>query len=233
MNIDSSQSGDNAVPAGFYRRILQELQPRMTLLNLGCGSLFTFESLAHDHGIDHVVSVDLQTPDKIPKFVTFLNRDVESAIDFGSEFDVVTFFEVIEHVDKTDELLRNCYNALKPNGVLAFSFPNLASAYSRFELLLGLQPHVLEVSNENAVFGSGLPGRMNNPTGVSIHHIRGITHRAMRELVAYHGFVVERAHGVSMKRMNLFNAFPTLAPNNIFICRKLADSVKESEAPQA
>ena len=45
------------------------------------------------------------------------------------------------------------------------------------KLLCGFQPHVLEASNDYANFGSGAFGRWNNPSGVPVHHIRGITHR--------------------------------------------------------
>ena len=70
----------------------------------------------------------------------FLVKSIEDECYFEKKFDVITFFEVIEHIDKTDILLKNCFNNLKDDGFLIFSFPNLASIYSRIELMLGLQP---------------------------------------------------------------------------------------------
>ncbi len=71
-------------------------------------------------------------------------------------------------------------NNLKDDGLLICSLPNLASIYARIELLLGFQPHVLEVSNVYGNFGTGIFGKLNNPPGVSIHHIRAFTHKAIK-----------------------------------------------------
>jgi len=114
----------------------------------------------------------------------------------------------------------NCYERLRVGGQLVFSVPNLASIYGRIELLMGFQPHVLEVSNSYANFGTGLFGRLNNPTNKPVHHVRGITYRAMREMVSYWGFVVERVVPYDYRLGRLCKAFVGVAPVNIFVCRK-------------
>lgn len=221
------QSGGNAVPEHYYSEALRAVSVGCNLLNLGCGNRFTFERMAHVRGASRIVSIDRLGLEEgsIPPFVRFIEADIEQplleSIDLQPEsFDLVTFFEVIEHIDETDQLIRTCYDYLSPSGLLIFSFPNLASIYGRLELLCGLQPHILEVSNENGTLGGGLPGRMNNRTGDSIHHIRGITTRAMKALVGLHGFEMVSAHGLSMGPIPWPSRIIGLAPQNVFVCQK-------------
>lgn len=117
-------------------------------------------------------------------------------------------------------LLKNCLNNLKDDGVLILSFPNLASIYSRIELLLGFQPHNLEVSNEVSNLGTGIFGKFNGGRGLPIHHIRGITHRAMKDLLGIHGFKVVKMFGYEYRFKKLFYYFPSIAPVNVFVCKK-------------
>jgi len=99
--------------------------------------------------------------------IKFFEQNVEKLFNLDSKVDVVTFFEVIEHIDETDILLQNCYNNLKDDGLLICShdgllicsLPNLASIYAWIELLLGFQPHVIEVSNVCSNFGTGIFGK--------------------------------------------------------------------------
>ncbi|HOV97471.1 MAG TPA: hypothetical protein PLW49_00430, partial [bacterium] len=89
-----------------------------------------------------------------------------------------------------------------------------------FELMLGFQPHILEVSNERANFGTGIFGKLNNRGNRPIHHIRGITHRAMKEMLEFNGFEIIKAIGYEWRLKKLFYYFPSIAPVNIFICLK-------------
>lgn len=228
MNL---QDGDNNLNRGYYEIILNYVKQGQSLLNLGCGIFFNFEKFLYKKKNIKPVCVDiidisklgLQKPDCIDDF---LIKSVEDEFILENKFDVVTFFEVIEHIDKTDILLKNCFNNLKDDGMLIFSFPNLASIYSRIELMFGFQPHILEISNEQANLGTGILGKLNNPNNKPIHHIRGITNKAMKEMVGFHGFRIEKMFGHSnkFKNSNIFNKIfyymPSLAPANIFVCRK-------------
>jgi SAM-dependent methyltransferase len=216
------QSGSNDIPLFFYQKTFRYIKDDISLLNLGCGNRFNFENEVKKIRKVSITSCDINNPEKIPESVDqFKNVDVENLVTFEKKFDLVTFFELIEHIDNTDVLLQNCYQNLKEDGLLIFSFPNLSSFYSRVELLLGFQPHILEASNGKANFGMGLFGRLNNPGNQSIHHIRGITTRAMKEMVQYHGFEVVKIMGGSLNNMKFFNAIYQLAPQNIFVCRKV------------
>lgn len=222
MKVTSKQSGDADIPDPFYLKAIPFVGDAGSLLNLGCGERFNFERLLKQvsPGI-RVTSVDQLEFAEQPSCVDeYVRSDLEKPLTLGS-FDAVTFFEIIEHLDNTDNLLNTCFANLKEGGTLVFSFPNLSSIYSRIELLLGYQPHILEVSNQAGHFGTGIFGKLNgNQPHESIHHIRGITNRAMKELVQFHGFELVRVLGASTSRIRLFNGLPSLAPVNIFVCRK-------------
>lgn len=207
---------------GVYEMALQHIHPGGSVLNLGSGIAFNFEKIATSQKKLKVTCVDIYVPRKLPKYVSdFKVQNVEDEFLLDKKFDTVTFFELIEHIDKTDTLLINCYNNLKDDGLLIFSFPNLSSIYGRLELLLGYQPHVLEVSNLRGPFGMGIFGKINYPWGSSLHHIRGITTKAMKELLEYHNFSVVNILGYSDRLKGLFKLFPYLAPLNVMVCKKV------------
>ncbi len=222
MSFSGKQSGDIDIPDEFYFKALEFISEAGSVLNLGCGERFNFERLLRQHKPSvRIVSVDRGDGTNKPGYVDeYVQGNLEKPMNIG-QFDAVTFFEIIEHLDNTDNLLKTCFSNLKTGGTLIFSFPNLSSIYSRIELLLGFQPHILEVSNQAGHFGTGIFGRINgNQPHEAIHHIRGITHKAMKELVQFHGFSIVRIMGASTNRIKIFNGFPSIAPVNIFVCRK-------------
>jgi len=217
------QGEDNPLSQELYKPAVQQIEDHKLVLNLGCGVLLNFEKyLARNRDVT-IHCCDIHSPrvtaDECEN-INFFIQNVEEPFKLDLSFDIVTFFELIEHIDKTDILLQNCYNALKPNGLFICSFPNLASIYSRLELLLGYQPHVLEVSNVNANFGTGLFGKMNNSTAAPVHHIRGITMKAMKEMLMYFGFDIVKVYGYDHRLKHLLRYIPSLAPVNLFIVRK-------------
>jgi len=206
----------------FYSHTFPYIKENDAVLNLGCGLNFNFEKALLKKKKVHITCIDIIASINKPKFIDeYIVQSVENKFKFKKKFDVITFFELIEHIDKTDVLLKNCFDNLKKGGYFICSVPNLASIYCRIELLFGLQPHILEVSNEQGNFGSGIFGRLNNPSKDSIHHIRGLTYRAMRELLIYHHFKIEKVIGASVTPIKIFSYFPALSPGNIYICKKL------------
>jgi len=217
------QGADHDFYYGFDQFVVDLISSGSRILNLGSGIVFNFERLLSEQKKVYISSCDIVPPANKPCFINdFIVQSVEEEIKFNKGgFDVVTFFELIEHIDKTDVLLRNCHTLLKDDGRLIFSFPNLASVYARVELLLGFQPHILEVSNERSDLGTGFFGRLNCSWGtVPLHHIRGITYKAMRGLLSYHGFFAERIVGFSSRFWKIFKLCPSLAPVVLMVCRK-------------
>jgi len=61
-------------------------------------------------------------------------------------FDLVTAFDVIEHLWNTDNLISEAYRLLKRGGYFILTTPNLASWINRLLLLFGYMPFHYEVS---------------------------------------------------------------------------------------
>ena len=118
--------------------------------------------------------------------------DLDEGIPFPSaSFDVVNANQVIEHVRRTDLLLREIRRVLRPGGTACISTNNLSSWHNVVSLMLGLQPMPIHVSDEIIV------GNPLNPENRWGHRDRGRTHlrlftgRALRELASHHGLAAE------------------------------------------
>ena len=196
------------------------------VLNIGSGIKFTLEkAIFNAVGNIKIVSIDrLPRPEAVPSFIEYKQLDIEEELFLEQQFDFIIASEIIEHIDNTDVLLKNTWKYLKPGGYFFISVPNLSSLFSRSELLMGLQPHILEVSNEFPTAGTGLPGKLNNPTGEVLHHIRGITYKAMKELLNFHNFEVIKTYGNNIFPFCAINCIPSLSSLVMYICRKKNES---------
>jgi 2-polyprenyl-3-methyl-5-hydroxy-6-metoxy-1,4-benzoquinol methylase len=109
--------------------LLREVSREASLLDLGCGN-GSLTAIAAPGG-RKVVGVDLSASGialarECHPGILFLEGDVCGDLppDLQREsFDVVTCFEVIEHVYAPRVLLANCRRALKPGGALILSTP--------------------------------------------------------------------------------------------------------------
>jgi SAM-dependent methyltransferase len=123
--------------------------------------------------------------------------DLDDGIPFPSEsFDVVHANQVIEHVRRTDVLLREIRRVLRPDGVACISTNNLSSWHNVLSLGLGMQPMPMHVSDEIIV---GNPLNPEHRWGHRDHgrtHLRLFTGRALAELAAYHGLGVQSIQAV-------------------------------------
>jgi SAM-dependent methyltransferase len=208
LKFNSSQDGTNDSFRPFYpnaSKVIRKFQSAQ-IINLGSGNTFTFENyISHNSVASSFVAVDL-IEFKVDfyfldiKKVTFDVCDLDLLLlPFLSnkKFNVVCIFEVLEHVDNIDELLQNAYSFMDDDSRLLVSFPNLSSLLSRFSILLGFQPHILEASNKFPTSGMGILGGLNYKGGPSIHHIRGLTYRAVKALLQSHGFEIVDKRGFS------------------------------------
>ncbi len=218
-----NQQSSNKRSLKAYSKVLSKLKKKeFKLANFASGSVFDFEKILINYSNSiSVTSIDIfEQPTSLPHNLCYVQADLTKPLSIG-KFDVITFFEFLEHVDETDEVLKNIKNNLNKNGILIFSIPNLSSIYSRIELFFGFQPHILEVSNESSLFGTGIMGRLNSPTGEAIHHIRGITFRAMKEMLEFHGFCIMDYWGFDHRIGNLPKVFTSLSPCCYFYCKLL------------
>ncbi len=201
------------VVRSFYDDIISDLQKKpLRILDLGSGIKFALEKKIHDirNGIDIIDCADINELDKTPSYISSYHKlDLEENVFLG-EYDIVFCFEVVEHVDRGDVLLQNCFDNLKKGGILYLSHPNLSSLYGRIELLFGIQPHVLEAFNDNPNAGTAFMGKKNNPHNNSIHHIRGITYKAMKEELMKKGFNIKNVYGQD-NALKFLKCFPKLS----------------------
>lgn len=116
--------------------LIQNLKSCKKLLDIGC-SQGAFCKIAQDLGFD-VYGID--PAEEAPKYA--LQKLALKNIASGSfqdipkdwqNFDVITFFEVIEHLNNPREIVKKSYNLLRPGGYLLISTPS----NHRLEVVLG------------------------------------------------------------------------------------------------
>lgn len=110
-----------------YRLALDYMNEKSTVLDYGCGAGYGSWLMSGEAGA--VIGVDAD-PVAIEYAKEYYNRKRISYLNQNfppeGQFDVITCFEVIEHVDDGDGLVRKFHELLKPNGVLICSVPNEA-----------------------------------------------------------------------------------------------------------
>ncbi len=163
-----NQYADDEYASGVYREYansrdlkIATARPRVAairqrakgnrLLDVGCATGFFMEAAA-DEGFDvrgvefSGVAISLARPDIRERIVrgdvnTLLGRDAE-------KYDVVTAFDIIEHVQDPGNFLAELHAILKPGGVLAISSPDTGHVLrylmgSRWPMLQPMQHTVL------------------------------------------------------------------------------------------
>ena len=145
MNL---QGGDFYIKEEYYRNVYPYIKRESTILNIGSGIKFYFErDVKANFPKTFITSVDHIPLDKIPSYIDEYRRlNIEKPMRVDKKYEIVTCFEVAEHLGDIDMMLKNCFRFLEEGGTFIIGFPNLASLYCRLELLFGYQPHILEVS---------------------------------------------------------------------------------------
>jgi ubiquinone biosynthesis O-methyltransferase len=108
------------------------------LLDIGCGDglfLEYAEKVGYEvYGIDlDKKSIEVaKTRLKNGKvFAMSLNKFIKKAKHENLKFDVITFFEVLEHQDNPNKFLQDVKSLLKPGGIVAGSVPNRNSFFQK------------------------------------------------------------------------------------------------------
>ena len=104
------------------------------ILDIGCAYGFFLKHLPptfEKFGMDISSFAIRKARAAVPKG-KFSIGDISKRTAYSSRsFDVVTAFEVLEHVIKPSSALREIKRLLKPDGIAIFSFPNTASIFGR------------------------------------------------------------------------------------------------------
>jgi len=106
------------------------------VLDVGCGKGFLAAELARNG--NRVTGIDTLAPeDVLPSVERYFQADLEEGIGKTGTFDRVLLLDVVEHLKDPGRLLTDCKNALKSNGLLVVSLPNVANITVRLKLLFG------------------------------------------------------------------------------------------------
>ncbi|MDF1700471.1 MAG: methyltransferase domain-containing protein [Planctomycetota bacterium] len=124
----------------------------------------------------------------------------KDAWDFDDDtFDLVVSNHVLEHIPRTDHVLRESFRVRKPGGRVLGSVPNPGALVYIGMLLMTFNPPMSMVSDEYYGLGNPLSRRRFQRSvefGTEGHgHLRLFTIRGMQDLLRVHGFDVRRCHG--------------------------------------
>lgn len=146
--------------------------PASRILDVGCsGGLFAERARAAGHDVTGVDYVEI--PGVRDRTNRFFIADLEKGLPtgVGNQFDVVVAGDVIEHLSRPTNALRNMRDVLRPGGQLLLSVPNFGHWYPRLRVATGL-------------FGYDRRGILDNT------HLRFFTRSTLRRTVRSAGFDV-------------------------------------------
>ncbi len=129
---------------------------------------------------------------------TVRSGDLEQRWPFDDgAFALVHANQVIEHVKRLDHFVLEAKRVLRPGGRLLVCTENLASWHNVAALLLGWMPFTLTNISTTGAIGNPLALHPEaGGHGESWQHIHVVTLRALTDLLAAHGFVVEERFAV-------------------------------------
>jgi methionine biosynthesis protein MetW len=201
-----------SISGGVYRLSrdfsleLLEQNEKARVLDIGCGDGEFTRQVANKTGSDKIYGVEIS-----PQYAERARQNginvVMADIDFGlpfedTSFDIVVSNQVIEHVNSTDNFIRECHRILRKEGICICSTPNLASFHNTFSLILGYQPFAAAVSDE-LICGNPLDPCDGQQIPSYRRHRRIFTAPALRRLFEFHGFKVEALKGVGLHPLPL------------------------------
>lgn len=141
------------------RALLQRLPKGARTLDIGCG-YGAFVALAHDQGFDaHGIDFNadqITTGRDAFKLEARLHAgrlEDHSSLFKPAAYDMVSMFEVIEHVEAPRQLVERAHALLKPGGLLAMSCPNEDRWQPAGRIFVDYPPHHLTRWSQEAMRG--------------------------------------------------------------------------------
>lgn len=139
---------DLAKTYGIYLKELEKYQVKKgRILEIGCGNGFLLVQ-AKKQGYRELYGVEPST-EAIAKTPKEIRKNIKSGL-FKKGlypknfFDVVCFFQTFDHISKPNEFLKNCFDVLKPGGlILAFNH-NVNSLQAR---VLGEKSPIIDIEH--------------------------------------------------------------------------------------
>lgn len=225
-----SDGSKNSPRFELRQKVVMQHKQSGALLDAGCGSGWFLASLSGKswelYGIE--MSPDAAKSTELRSGAKVFVGDVLDASFPRESFDVITAFDVLEHLSEPREVIAKLASWLKPGGILYIQVPNTDSAEARvfgtywqgLELprhLFHYSPTSLRVLAESAGLGVvSLDTRRNATVGTSLRYVWDDVFRAFklpRTPMAYRGVpsLPWRA-GRKLVRATLLRALLSLAP---------------------
>lgn len=176
------------------RRVVEEarglLPLRPSYLDVGCGDGSLTIKVANIIGASKVYGVDIDEKALVKAsekgVITFKCDLSKGSLPFNdSSFDIATIFEVIEHLDDPQNVLREVFRVLRKGGVMIVETPNSMGCVSRF---VADQLKLIRLS----MMSSKLTNYLSEA-----REARGFNPRSLRLALIEVGFEVLKIYGVS------------------------------------
>jgi SAM-dependent methyltransferase len=195
-----AETSDEIIPrlvkAGsvFRRRLVSAKR----ILDIGCGRGTSGLYLGQLLQVEETYGVEISPSNAqvaAQRGVRTVVLDVDrEALPFeDSWFDAIFCGEVIEHLVDPDHLLGEIHRTLAPGGLCVLTTPNLAAWQNRIALMPGWQPFNTEATLYHV---AGRPRFLQYRE--SHGHLRVLTYKAVRDVLAIHGLSIVEARGVTM-----------------------------------
>lgn len=202
--------GEKSTPKEFFdlqmnfqenriKRVKDLINNDSEILEVGCSTGYFLEAIKNK--VSKVVGIELD-PNHAKFAKEFCDLKIYQQaledIEFGKEkFDVIFMFQVLEHIQKPLEFLRNCKKILKPNGTIYVEVPNIDDALfsvyriKSFEERYFRAPHVYyysKITLEKMFNKAGLQGITNTIQEYSLfNHINWIvTNQPQKNMIEGH-----------------------------------------------
>lgn len=107
---------------GYYlKKVIDYVPSKESLLEIGCGNGFFLEEALEQGfgkawGVEPSVSAVKNASDKVKRFIK--NDTFKKGLFENNFFDVVCFFQTLDHIIDPNKFLRTCYEVLKEKGVI-------------------------------------------------------------------------------------------------------------------
>lgn len=177
-------------------------QGQLRLLDIGCGKgqfLYDLSEALRNREksrLAKIAVVDLvKAPNNILEQINPAPEFHQQSVDgeklpfADASFDFVSCNHVLEHVFRTEHLVKEIRRVLQPNGLAVISVPNIAAWMNRLLFLFGGQPLGTEVGTESVTYGFWPPFMQDKLKKFDASgHIRDFTPRALADLTSACGF---------------------------------------------
>ncbi|HEX2112351.1 MAG TPA: class I SAM-dependent methyltransferase [Gaiellaceae bacterium] len=217
------------------------------VLDLGCGEGYGTALLAETArevvGVDYSpVAIDHARRSYARENVRFVVADATALDDSLGHFDVVTCFEVVEHVERDDRLFAGVARVLRPGGTLVLSTPNrlvdelvesIGGGHFEYHVNVltpaDLRRRARPLFDDLALYGQSV---RKSPvhTLLKAADVFNVRHRVVRSLTAQHAVaaaLTPRRHGGGSPSFRFSRLLVRQSPIVVLVARK---GTREQEA---